>query len=83
MGHSVLEFSDRDIQKYYKSLKDLDGSKRLNEKLITTCYNFKPNLIILGHADSIFPETLEHLKSNYPSLKIAQWFFGPFKQSGT
>ena len=32
MGHSVLEFSDRDIQKYYKSLKDLDGSKRLNEK---------------------------------------------------
>ena len=82
MGHSVLEFSDRDIQKYYKSLKDLDGSKRLNEKLITTCYNFKPNLIILGHADSIFPETLEHLKSNYPSLKIAQWFLDPLNSQG-
>ena len=33
LGHSVLGFSDRDIQKYYKSLNDLKGSKTLNEKL--------------------------------------------------
>ena len=46
MGHSVLEFSDRDIQKHYKSLNDFDGSKKLNEKLIVTCYNFKPDLIL-------------------------------------
>ena len=27
LGHSVLGFSDRDIQKYYKSYKDLKGAK--------------------------------------------------------
>jgi len=82
MGHSVLEFSDRDIRKYYKSFRDFDGSKTLNQKLITTCYNFKPDLIILGHADSIFPETLDHIKNNYPSLKIAQWFLDPLNKFG-
>ena len=50
-GNSVLEFSDRDIQKNYKSYSDLSGSKSLNEKLRKTCYNFKPDLIVLGHAD--------------------------------
>jgi len=82
MGHSVLEFSDRDIQKHYKSLNDFDGSKKLNEKLIVTCYNFKPDLIILGHADSIFPETLQHIRKNYPNLKIAQWFLDPLNKHG-
>ncbi len=82
MGHSVLEFSDRDIQKYYKSITDFDGSKKLNEKLITTCYNFRPDLIILGHADSIYPETLEHIKKNYPNLRIAQWFLDPLNVHG-
>ena len=33
-GHSVLGFSDRDIQKYYKSFNDLKGAKTLNDKLI-------------------------------------------------
>ena len=27
LGHSILEFSDRDIQKYYKNYKDISGSK--------------------------------------------------------
>ena len=32
LGHSVLEFSDRDIVSYYRSLNDINGSKRLNKK---------------------------------------------------
>ncbi len=82
LGHSVLEFSDRDIQKYYKNYKDLSGSKRLNSKLINTCYNFKPDMIVLGHADSIFPQTLKDLKKDYPNLKIAQWFLDPLNKNG-
>ena len=82
LGHSVLEFSDRDIQKYYKNYKDLSGTKRLNSKLINTCYNFRPDMIILGHADSIFPQTLRDLKKNYPNLKIAQWFLDPLNKKG-
>lgn len=53
LGHSVLEFSDRDVQKYNKSLNDFDGSKALNSKLIEVCNNFRPNIIVLGHADLV------------------------------
>ena len=82
LGHSVLEFSDRDIQKYYKNYKDLSGTKKLNSKLVNTCYNFRPDMIILGHADSVFPQTLRDLKKNYPRLKIAQWFLDPLNKKG-
>ena len=40
-GHSVLGFSDRDIQKYYRSINDYKGAKTLNDKLKKTCYNYK------------------------------------------
>tara|TARA_Y100000590_G_scaffold292919_1_gene329881 strand:- start:3107 stop:5242 length:2136 start_codon:yes stop_codon:yes gene_type:complete len=82
LGHSVLEFSDRDIQKYYKNYKDFSGTKKLNSKLINTCHNFRPDMIVLGHADSIFPQTLKDLKKNYPNLKIAQWFLDPLNKRG-
>ena len=81
-GNSVLEFSDRDIQKNYKSYSDISGSKSLNEKLRKTCYNFKPDLIVLGHADLISSELLGELKDEYPFLKIAQWFLDPLNIKG-
>ncbi len=81
-GNSVLEFSDRDIQKNYKSYSDLSGSKSLNEKLRKTCYNFKPDLIVLGHADLVSANTLGELKDEYPFLKIAQWFLDPLNIKG-
>ena len=77
-----MEFSDRDIQKYYKSYKDITGSRTLNEKLKKTCYNYKPDIIVLGHADSIFKETLGELKDDYPNLKVAQWFLDPLNKNG-
>ncbi len=82
LGHSILEFSDRDIQKYYKSYKDISGSKSLNNKLKKTCYNFKPDLIIFGHADLISPNTLSELRDDYPNLKMSQWFLDPLNKKG-
>ena len=74
LGHSVLEFSDRDIVSYYRSINDLNGSKKLNLKLIQVISNYLPNIIILGHADLIKNETLDFIKKNYPQIKIVQWF---------
>ena len=82
MGNSVLEFSDRDIQKHYKSYNDITGAKSLNDKLRKTCYNFKPDLVVLGHADLISPNILAELKNEYPYLKIAQWFLDPLNKNG-
>ena len=82
LGHSVLGFSDRDIQKYYKSFQDFKGAKTLNDKLKKTCYNYKPDMIILGHADLISPEQINELKSDYPNVRIGQWFLDPLNKKG-
>jgi glycosyltransferase involved in cell wall biosynthesis len=74
LNHSVLEFSDRDIVSYYRGIRDLDGSKKLNNKLIDVISNYLPDLIVLGHADLINHKTLSFIKSNYPKIKICQWF---------
>ena len=70
LGHSVLEFSDRDVQKYHKSLNDLDGSKSLNNKLIEVCNNFRPNIIVLGHADLININTLIYIKRKIQKFEL-------------
>ena len=74
LGHSVLEFSDRDILSNHRKLNDLNGSKYLNKKLLTVIGNYTPDLIILGHADLIDIKTLKTIKEYYPKIKISQWF---------
>ena len=74
-GHNVLTISDRDIINNHKSLKDLKGTKFLQETTINNIKNFKPHLVILGHADSINIETIDYIKSN--NIKIGQWFLDP------
>ena len=74
LKHSVLEFSDRDIVSYYRGIRDFDGSKKLNNKLIEVISNYLPDLIVLGHADLISYKTLKFIKKNYPKIKICQWF---------
>ena len=81
-GHSVLGFSDRDIQKYYKSFKDFKGAKSLNDKLKKTCYNYKPDLIILGHADLISADQISELREDYPNTRFGQWFLDPLNING-
>ena len=82
LGHSVLGFSDRDIQKYYKNFKDFKGAKTLNEKLRKTCYNYKPDIIMLGHADLISSEQIAELRNDYPNVKFGQWFLDPLNKKG-
>ncbi len=82
LGHSVLGFSDRDIQKYYKNFKDLKGAKSLNEKLRKTCYNYKPDIIMLGHADLISSDQINELRNDYPNVKFGQWFLDPLNKKG-
>ena len=74
LNHSVLEFSDRDIVSYYRSINDLKGSKKLNKKLIEVVSNYLPDLIVLGHADLINVDTLFYIKQIYPNIRISQWF---------
>ena len=81
-GHNVLALSDRDVLKQNKTFTDIKGKTYLNEKLIKCYENFKPNIIILGHADNVSNETLEYLKNKDKYLKLAQWFLDPVSKKG-
>ena len=81
-GHNVLSLSDRDLISYTKSIGDPSGSKYLNKLIKNTIENFKPNLIVLGHADRVKSETLFHAKEKISQLKICQWFLDPLSKKG-
>ena len=82
LGHNVLQLSDRDILSYYRNFTDPKGVKKLNQKIINTFYSFKPDLIVLGHADNVLKSTLEFLKNADKNLMISQWFLDPISENG-
>jgi len=80
-GHNVLTMSDRDIIYYNKSIIDPKGVKKFNNKVLNTFLNFKPDLIVLGHADNLLSETLIKIKQ-LKNVKICQWFLDPLIKNG-
>ena len=80
--HNVLSLSDRDILHKNKSINDFKGYNTLNQKIIECFNNFRPNLVVLGHADRVSLKTLEILKDSDKNLKIAQWFLDPLSKFG-
>ena len=81
-GYDVLNISDRDIISNSKTITDPKGIKILNKKIISSCDNFNPDIILMGHADNIELATLDYLKNKNRSLKIAQWFLDPVTKHG-
>ena len=74
LGHTVQTLSDRDTVSQERKIIDLNGAKSLNKKCLELVGNFKPNLVILGHADAISNDTLQNIKIYYPDTKFCQWF---------
>jgi hypothetical protein len=77
-GHLVLYFSDRDIAR----AKSLLGHRRLgvrpaNAALVHFCRFHKPDILLLGHADVIQPDTLAAIRDILPAIRIGQWNVDP------
>ena len=81
-GHNVLSISDRDIIHNNKSIKDMSGRVTLQQKIVDTFKNFKPDIIILGHADRVKNDTLQIMKEINSSTKFSQWFLDPLSKYG-
>ena len=75
LGHNVLSISDRDIISNNKTIADLKGVHSLQKIVINNFNNFKPDLVVLGHADSVNLETINYIKKQ--NIPIAQWFLDP------
>lgn len=73
-GHSVLNFSDRDVARastIFRSRKF--GVRPANRKLLDLARTFRPDLILFGHAETILPATLSELRSLLPGVRLVQW----------
>ena len=81
-GHNVLTISDRDVVNKSKSFYDPKGVKNLQNNIKESFNNFKPDIVILGHADAVSVDTLQYLKSKRSDLKISQWFLDPLGLHG-
>ncbi|NEP50563.1 MAG: glycosyltransferase family 1 protein, partial [Moorea sp. SIO3C2] len=45
----------------------------LNQKLLVAITNYKPNLLWIEKANTIWPNTYREIKSNFPNLKIVYY----------
>ena len=82
LEHNVLSISDRDIIHRSKTPFDLTGYKKLNSNILKIGHIFKPDLVVLGHADNVSLDTLGELKNINKSIRLAQWFLDPVSPNG-
>ena len=82
LGHNVLEISDRDIIHENRKILDITGRESLQNSIIENFNNFKPDCLIMGHADSVEAATLDIIKEKNKDLKICQWFLDPLSPKG-
>ena len=81
-NHTVFTLSDRDIIHNSKTITDITGTQAFNKKIIKINETFKPDLIVIGHADNIKDQTFLSLKNSNKNLKFAQWFLDPVSKKG-
>ncbi len=81
-NNDVLNISDRDVTRYNKTVNDLNGTKYLNKLILDTTMNYKPDLLLLGHAYDIDLNTLYEIKRSSKNIKIAQWFEDHLHEEG-
>ncbi len=81
-NHTVFTLSDRDVTHNSKKITDIRGSNYLNKKILKINEIFKPELIVIGHADNISIDTFKEIKEYNKNIKFSQWFLDPVSKSG-
>ncbi|MEM6603161.1 MAG: glycosyltransferase [Pseudomonadota bacterium] len=72
-NHHVYFFSDRDTARELGLWGKITAKRRVNNKFIEICRNFKPDFIMLGQADYIKYDALQEVRSFLPDVKIAAY----------
>lgn len=71
-GFKVEVFSDRDVAQFAAPLRIKPlGRAAANKRLLEMVENFRPDMLLVGHADIIRNETLNAARSIVPGLRIA------------
>ena len=78
LGHDVEGLSDRDIVSY----NPVRGKEVLNKVLIEKSMYYRPDLILFGHVNNIYPETFDKIKSVNKNLILSQWYEDNLSSNG-
>lgn len=81
-GHTVYDFSDRDMARAATPMgaKAL-GVATVNRQFLDIVDNLRPDLICLGHADTIRTETVAEARQLHPPARVLQWNHDPLFDS--
>src|SRR3546814_8017311 len=72
LGCNVQVFNDREVARVSTPLlSSAAGRAAANRKLLQTCRNFQPDLVLLGHYKIIENRTLDALRASCPGQRIA------------
>jgi glycosyltransferase involved in cell wall biosynthesis len=71
----IINFSDRTFSK-------LNTFSSIDEKILRITENLKPNLILLGHTNSLKVETLKNIKGKFSETKFAFWYEDSINKKG-
>jgi hypothetical protein len=71
----IINFSDRTFSK-------LNNFSSIDEKILRITENLKPNLILLGHTNSLKVETLKNIKGKFSETKFAFWYEDSINKKG-
>jgi glycosyltransferase involved in cell wall biosynthesis len=71
----IINFSDRNFSK-------LNNFSSIDEKILRITENLKPNLILLGHTNSLKVETLKNIKGKFSETKFAFWYEDSINKKG-
>lgn len=82
-GHNVYIFNDRDVARYHGWFKSSKfGRQSMNDRLIKTCKNFEPDLIVLAHCHHVTNKTLLDIRELLPDCKIIHRNVDPLDDAG-
>jgi glycosyltransferase involved in cell wall biosynthesis len=71
----IINFSDRTFSK-------LNNFYSIDEKILRITENLKPNLILLGHTNSLKVDTLKNIKGKFSETKFAFWYEDSINKKG-
>ena len=71
LGHDVEGISDRDILSYSPKIK---GKKLLNKIFLEKTLYYRPDLVLMGHVNTIDGETFDIIKNKCKHSVFSQWY---------
>jgi hypothetical protein len=82
-GHHVVDFSDRDVARAATPFRARKlGVIGANRALTRLAHDMRPDLLVLGHADTIRANTIASLRASMPALRVLQWNVDPVFEPG-